>query len=46
MRGGKKTKPDDNYPKGLDLFLFGLSPKRNKKNTLRDLCVSSKAGGE
>jgi phosphoglycolate phosphatase len=30
----------------LGLFLFGLSPKRNKKNTLCDLCVSSEAGGE
>ena len=28
-------------PKGLDLFLFGLSPKRNKKNTLCDLRVSA-----
>jgi len=24
---------------GLGLFLFGLSPKRNKKNTLCDLCA-------
>jgi hypothetical protein len=23
----------------LDLFLFGLSPKRNKKNILCDLCA-------
>jgi len=26
---------------GLGLFLFGLSPKRNKKNTLCDLCASA-----
>jgi hypothetical protein len=46
-RGGKKTIHDNNYcPKGLGLFLFGLSPKRNKKNTLCALCASSEAGGE
>jgi hypothetical protein len=42
----KEKKHDNNCPKGLGLFLFGLSPKRNKKNTLCALCVSSEAGGE
>ena len=43
---GKKTKQDNVCPKGMGLFLFGLSPKRNKKNILCALCVSSEAGGE
>jgi hypothetical protein len=46
LPGRKKTKRDKSCPKGLGLFLFGLSPKRNKKNTLYALCVSSGAGGE
>jgi hypothetical protein len=46
MRGGEKATKDGNCPKGLGLFLFGLSPKRNKINTLSALCVSSEAGGE
>jgi len=35
---GDKKRP---CPQGLGLFLFGLSPKRNKKNTLCELCVSA-----
>ena len=42
----KKTKHDNNFPKGVGLFLFGLSPKSNKRNNLCVLCVSSEAGGE
>jgi hypothetical protein len=42
----KETKHNNNCPKGLGLFLFGLSPKRNKKNTHCALCVLSEAGGE
>jgi hypothetical protein len=33
-------------PKGLGLFLFGVSAKRNKKKILCELCASSEAGGE
>jgi|GEM_PF-6004561 len=43
--GGKKTIYDNNCPKGLGLFLFGLSPKRNKKNILCALWVSSGLSG-
>jgi hypothetical protein len=32
---------DNECPNGSDLFLLGLSPKRNKQNTLWALCVSA-----
>ena len=46
MSCGKKTKHLNSCPKGLGLFLFGFSTKRNEKNTLCALCASSEAGGE